>query len=73
MGLRKTAERTMHLSLIDACLVASALTAVFLLEIFFFIALGLDLKERPNDGTSSDPRNPSLPAPGTDAPPSHLS
>ena len=41
MGLRKTAERTMHLSLIDACLAVSALTAAFLLEIFFFIALGL--------------------------------
>jgi hypothetical protein len=31
----------MHLSLIDACLADSALTAAFLLEIFFFIALGL--------------------------------
>jgi hypothetical protein len=29
----------MHLSLIDACLAASALTAAFKLEIFFFIAL----------------------------------
>jgi hypothetical protein len=41
MGLRKTARRAMHLSLVEALLAVAVLSTAFLAEIFVFVALGL--------------------------------